>query len=193
MAKQTHAVLDFLTDLEERLHRSCSRSGQTRQEQERRTGEQAPSTSPTGVTTPTRLCRSSIKSIRLTWPPISPRRRAGRDVQDLRRVGRRSICGATDAIVSAWHEDAQPFDIIDPSSGEAVARFYMDLYPRPGKFGHAAAFTLRGGRRLGDDYQRPISSIVANFTKPTESSPSLLRHTEVVTLFHESDTFCIRR
>ena len=72
-----------------------------------------------------------------------------------------------DATDFAWHEDAQPFDIVDPSSGEALARFYMDLYPRPGKFGHAAAFTLRGGRRLGDEYQRPISSVVANFTKPT--------------------------
>jgi Zn-dependent oligopeptidase len=63
----------------------------------------------------------------------------------------------------------------------------MDLFPRPNKFGHAAAFTLSGGRRLSDDgsYQTPVSAIVANFTKPGGDQPSLLRHTEVVTLFHE--------
>ena len=89
-----------------------------------------------------------------------------------------------------WHEDVQAFDIYDARDSaprsEPFARFYMDLYPRPNKFGHAAAFTLRSGRRLLDGtYQQPVSSIVANFTKPTPESPSLLRHTEVVTLFHE--------
>lgn len=86
-----------------------------------------------------------------------------------------------------WHEDVQAFDIFDAQSGgEPIARFYMDLYPRPNKFNHAAAFTLRSGRRLDDgSYQRPISSIVANFTKPSAENPSLLRHTEVVTFWHE--------
>ncbi len=89
-----------------------------------------------------------------------------------------------------WHEDVQAFDIYDArdgaKSGAPFARFYMDLYPRPNKFGHAAAFTLRSGRTLPDgSYQQPISSIVANFTKPSADAPSLLRHTEVVTFFHE--------
>ena len=56
----------------------------------------------------------------------------------------------------------------------------------PGKFGHAAAFTLQSGRLLADgSYQTPISATVANFTKSSTETPSLLRHTEVVTLFHE--------
>lgn len=85
-----------------------------------------------------------------------------------------------------WHDDVQAFDIYDEGGAAPFARFYMDLYPRPNKFGHAAAFTLRGGRVLPDgSYQEPISAIVANFTKPTEDAPSLLRHTEVVTFFHE--------
>ncbi len=89
-----------------------------------------------------------------------------------------------------WHEDVQAFDIYDTRPGAdssaPFARFYMDLYPRPNKFGHAAAFTLRSGRTLPDGtYQQPISSIVANFTKPSAGAPSLLRHTEVVTFFHE--------
>jgi thimet oligopeptidase len=85
-----------------------------------------------------------------------------------------------------WHEDVQAYDIFDAGGGEPFARFYMDLYPRPNKFGHAAAFTLRGGRRLPDGtYQHPVSAIVANFTKPGAGTPSLLRHSEVVTFFHE--------
>ena len=86
---------------------------------------------------------------------------------------------------SVWHEDVQAFDIFEADGDRPFARFYMDLYPRPNKFGHAAAFTMRGGRRLPDgSYQEPASAIVANFTKPTPDTPSLLRHTEVVTFFH---------
>ena len=85
-----------------------------------------------------------------------------------------------------WHEDVKAFDIFEADGDEPFARFFMDLFPRPNKYGHAAAFTLRSGRDLPDgSYQRPISAIVANFTKPTDASPSLLRHSEVVTFFHE--------
>ncbi|MCC6387240.1 MAG: Zn-dependent oligopeptidase [Dehalococcoidia bacterium] len=85
-----------------------------------------------------------------------------------------------------WHPDVHAFDVFDADGTEPFARFYMDLFPRANKYSHAAAFTLRRGRRLGDgSYQRPVSAIVANFTKPGAGSPSLLRHSEVVTLFHE--------
>jgi thimet oligopeptidase len=97
----------------------------------------------------------------------------------------------------AWHPDVRFFDIIDrgqaagvdrssAADGGVVGHFYMDLHPRPDKFGHAAAFTLQSGRTLPNgEYQAPVSAIVANFTKPTAETPSLLRHSEVVTLFHE--------
>ena len=79
-----------------------------------------------------------------------------------------------------------PFADCRLPTADCLAYFFMDLFPRPDKFGHAAAFTLRGGRRLADGmYQAPVSAIVANLTKPTETQPSLLRHDEVLTLFHE--------
>ena len=85
-----------------------------------------------------------------------------------------------------WHPDVVCYAIDDRESGEPVAHFYMDLHPRPGKYGHAAAFDLVLGRVLSDgSYQRPVAAIVANFTKPTADAPSLLQHDEVVTLFHE--------
>ena len=86
----------------------------------------------------------------------------------------------------AWHPDVRLYAIEDATSGAHISHVYMDLHPRPDKYGHAAAFTLRPGRETsGGGYQAPVSAIVANFTKPTASSPSLLRHSEVRTLFHE--------
>lgn len=86
----------------------------------------------------------------------------------------------------AWHPDVRFFDIVDEASEQIVGHFYMDLHPRPDKFGHAAAFTLQSGRLLPDgSYQPPVSAIVANFTASSPTSPSLLRHGEVLTLFHE--------
>ena len=85
-----------------------------------------------------------------------------------------------------WHEDVRSFVVSDRESGERIATVHMDLFPREGTYGHAAAFTLRSGRRLSDgSYQEPVSCIVANFTRPSGDRPSLLQHSEVETLFHE--------
>lgn len=85
-----------------------------------------------------------------------------------------------------WHSDVRSYLVRDRASGQPIAVFHADLFPRDGKFSHAAAFPLVPGRRLPDgSYQRPVAAIVANFTKPTPSRPSLLQHQEVETLFHE--------
>ncbi|MFI9389020.1 M3 family metallopeptidase [Kutzneria sp. NPDC052558] len=85
-----------------------------------------------------------------------------------------------------WHPDVRAYAVEEAATGVPVARFYLDLFPRPGKFTHAAALELRFGRRLPDgSYQHPVSAVAANLTRPTETRPSLLRHREVVTLFHE--------
>ena len=86
----------------------------------------------------------------------------------------------------AWHPDVRLFSMSDTASGEQLAHFYLDLFPREGKFGHAAEFPLIMSRQLEDgSYQNPVCAMVANFTKPTKSAPSLLQHSEVETLFHE--------
>ena len=88
--------------------------------------------------------------------------------------------------VPTWHPDVVVYDIVDASSGEQVATFMADLFPREGKFSHAAAFPLvPGHRKAAGEYQLPLSVIVANFTKPSADVPSLLQHSEVETLFHE--------
>jgi thimet oligopeptidase len=86
----------------------------------------------------------------------------------------------------AWHPDVFLYEIRNTGGDDAIAYFYADLFPREGKYGHAAAFPLITGERLEDStYRKPVAAIVANFTKPTKSAPSLLKHNEALTLFHE--------
>jgi thimet oligopeptidase len=90
------------------------------------------------------------------------------------------------AETKAWHPDVLLYEVHDGSSDELLGHFYADLHPRPNKYGHAAAFPLVIGHRAADgSYVRPVSAIVANLPKPTAAEPSLLRHNDVVTLFHE--------
>jgi|CXWL01.1.fsa_nt_gi Zn-dependent oligopeptidase len=85
-----------------------------------------------------------------------------------------------------WHPDVKLYAITDAAGREPIGYFYMDLFPREGKYKHAAAFPLIFGRQLADGrYQRPVAAMVANFDKPTPSRPSLLTHDEVETFFHE--------
>ena len=88
--------------------------------------------------------------------------------------------------IPVWHEDVKAFAIKDKQSKELLAYFYMDLYPREGKYKHAACFDLVNGEEKTDgSYQPPFVAIVANMNKPSEKTPSLLKHGEVETLFHE--------
>ncbi len=90
------------------------------------------------------------------------------------------------APAEAWHPEVKRFEVSDSRTGVAVSQFFMDLYPREGKYKHAAAFTLIQGRVLPDgSYSKPVSAIVANFDKPTAEKPSTIPHSEVETLFHE--------
>lgn len=87
---------------------------------------------------------------------------------------------------ATWHPDVKLFEITDAAGGEPIAYFYLDLFPREGKYKHAAAFSMIVGRQLPDGrYQKPVSSMVANFNKSTKNRPSLLTHDEVETFFHE--------
>ncbi|KAB8349738.1 hypothetical protein FH972_023753 [Carpinus fangiana] len=87
-----------------------------------------------------------------------------------------------------WHEDVQVFSVWD-DEGEGsgfVGYLYLDLHPREGKYGHAANFNLQPGFIDRDGKRRyPATALVCNFSKPTPKKPSLLKHDEVVTLFHE--------
>lgn len=87
-----------------------------------------------------------------------------------------------------WHEDVKIFSVWDDEGegGGFVGYLYLDLHPRPGKYGHAANFNLTPGFLYPNGTRRyPATALVCNFSKPTPTKPSLLKHDEVVTLFHE--------
>ena len=66
-----------------------------------------------------------------------------------------------------------------------VAVLYVDLHPREGKRNGAWMTSYKSQSKDQNTNNRPHVSIVCNFTRPTESSPSLLTFQEVTTLFHE--------
>lgn len=85
-----------------------------------------------------------------------------------------------------WAPGVKLYEIHDKGDNKLIGFFYTDFIPRPGKYGHAAAFPLISGRVLADgQYSLPVASVVANFTPPSGDKPSLLTHHEVETTFHE--------
>ena len=85
-----------------------------------------------------------------------------------------------------WVEDLQLWAVTDTRSGEPLGFFYLDLFPREGKYNHFAVFGLVEGKRLTDGtYHRPVCSLVCNFPPPSPDKPSLLKHGDVEILFHE--------
>ncbi len=86
-----------------------------------------------------------------------------------------------------WHPDTDIYAVKTPK-GNILSYFALDLYPRSGKYGHAAAFGIIGGRATsfcGDGYVAPFAVMVTNFSKPSKTHPSLLSHGEVETFLHE--------
>jgi thimet oligopeptidase len=85
-----------------------------------------------------------------------------------------------------WVDDLELHLVSDAETGEPLGTFYLDMFPREGKFNHFAQFSLIDGKRLPTgEYQRPCVALICNFPTPSEGKPALLSHNEVETLFHE--------
>lgn len=79
--------------------------------------------------------------------------------------------------VPVWHPDVRYFDVVDAKTGRFISGFYLDLFPRDGKYNHAAAFPIRGVSRVAK--RTPLAALVTNFDREG------LNHDELQTLMHE--------
>lgn len=85
-----------------------------------------------------------------------------------------------------WIGDLQCYTVSDAKTGEPLGIFYLDMFPRDGKYNHFAEFGITEGKLLPDGtYQRPVCALVCNFPPPQPDKPSLMSHDEVETIFHE--------
>lgn len=92
----------------------------------------------------------------------------------------------TQADLPVWHPEVVVYQIKDKKTGELISNFYLDLFPRDGKYTHAATWSFVDRFELPDGHmQTPSVVIAANFTPAGNGTPSLLEHSEVETLFHE--------
>ncbi|MBT8258446.1 MAG: M3 family metallopeptidase [Bacteroidia bacterium] len=86
--------------------------------------------------------------------------------------------------IDKYHEEVKTYRVTD-GDNNFISIFYADFFPRPGKRNGAWMTSFKPQYIKGGENSRPHVSIVCNFTKSTETRPSLLTFNEVKTLFHE--------
>ena len=86
--------------------------------------------------------------------------------------------------IEKYHEEVKTYNVTD-TKGNFIAVFYADFHPRKGKRNGAWMTSYKPQQIKNGINERPHVSIVCNFTKPTETKPSLLTFNEVTTLFHD--------
>jgi Zn-dependent oligopeptidase len=86
--------------------------------------------------------------------------------------------------IDKYHDEVKTYEVKDEDN-QLVAIFYVDFFPRKGKRNGAWMTSFKSQYIKDGENERPHISNVCNFTKPTETKPSLLTFNEVTTLFHE--------
>ena len=87
-------------------------------------------------------------------------------------------------IIPLYHPESKTFEVYD-SDGTLLSILYIDYHPRTGKNGGAWMTSYRDQKITNGTDTRPLISIVANFSRSTGSSPSLLSFSELTTFLHE--------
>jgi peptidyl-dipeptidase Dcp len=86
--------------------------------------------------------------------------------------------------IQVYHPEVKTWEVYD-NDGSFLAILYIDYFPRPGKSGGAWMTSFRDQRWHNGSDIRPFISIVTNFTRPSETTPSLLTFNELTTFLHE--------
>ncbi len=112
------------------------------------------------------------ETFRPYFPPEQSLQFAFRLVEKLMGVKYERVQGT-----SAWHPEVQAYKVSDAASGQPIASLYVDLYPRDGKYNHAAVWSLRNGSIAAK--RTPLAALVVNFDRKG------LTLNELETLLHE--------
>lgn len=86
--------------------------------------------------------------------------------------------------IPVYHKEVKTYEVYD-SDESFLAVLYVDYHPRPGKSGGAWMTSFRDQRYSEESDIRPLISVVANFTRASETRPSLLSFSELTTFLHE--------
>jgi Zn-dependent oligopeptidase len=86
--------------------------------------------------------------------------------------------------IDKYHPEVTTYEVTDQNN-QLVSLFYADFHPREGKRNGAWMTSFNDQYIKDGTNNRPLIVNVCNFTKPTETKPSLLTFSEVTTLFHE--------
>lgn len=81
--------------------------------------------------------------------------------------------------VKVWDASVDVYDVYDAEG--PLGRIFLDMFPREGKYKHAAQFTVLSGLK---NRQYPEGALVCNFPNPKDGN-ALMEHDQVVTMFHE--------
>ncbi|MCB9201893.1 MAG: M3 family metallopeptidase [Flavobacteriales bacterium] len=85
--------------------------------------------------------------------------------------------------IQTYNGEVNVYEVTE--KGEHKALLYTDFFPRKGKRAGAWMTSYKNQYKQNGKNHRPHVSIVCNFTRPTDDTPSLLNFQEVTTLFHE--------
>ena len=86
--------------------------------------------------------------------------------------------------IAVYHPDVTAYEVKD-EDGKFLAVLYLDFFPRASKRAGAWMTEFRGAEIVDGVETRPLVSLVMNFTKPTDTKPSLLTFDEFETFLHE--------
>eukprot|EP00579_Thalassiosira_antarctica_P033032 CAMPEP_0201997582 /NCGR_PEP_ID=MMETSP0905-20130828/4508_1 /ASSEMBLY_ACC=CAM_ASM_000554 /TAXON_ID=420261 /ORGANISM="Thalassiosira antarctica, Strain CCMP982" /LENGTH=691 /DNA_ID=CAMNT_0048553295 /DNA_START=20 /DNA_END=2095 /DNA_ORIENTATION=+ len=93
-----------------------------------------------------------------------------------------------------WHEDVECYAVhsVSPEDGSdgVLGHFYLDIFPRKGKYSHQCVYPLQPSYKAGNKRILPACVNIGNLTPSREGSPSLLLFREVETFFHEFGHAC---
>ncbi len=85
--------------------------------------------------------------------------------------------------VPVWYEKVKTYEI--SKDGVKAGTFYLDLYPRANKYTHFACFPITQYRKENNSEVLPTAALICNFPEGNAGQPSLLKHSDVITMFHE--------